>query len=346
MTGSGKRPRIAVCDDYERALGTGTEWTAVRARAEVEVFERPFGSRRQAIDALADFDAICLVRERTPFPAEVIEALPRLKFLVFTGERNLAVDHLAAARRGIPVSFTPFGPSKSSTAELTWALILASAKRVIEADAGIRRGHWRGDANGRPYPLTTCLEGERLGLLGLGQIGSRVAAVGRAFGMEVVAWSPNLDAARAQAGGAALVSRQELFETSAVVSLHLVLSERTRGIVGADDLARMRADALLVNTSRAGLVDTGALVAALGRGRPGYAALDVFDTEPLPAGAPILAAPGTILTPHLGYASDRIFGVFRQGLVDALLAWLDGAPIRLANGDALANAERSTTQGK
>jgi len=336
MTQTGMRPRIAVCDDYERALVFGSDWDTIRSRAEVVVFDRPFGGRQQAVEALGDFDAVCLVRERTPFPAEVVEALPRLKFVVFTGERNLAVDHLAAATRGIPVSFTPFGPSKASTAELAWALILAAAKRVTAADAGIRRGHWRGDGRGAAYPLPASLEGERLGLVGLGQIGSRVAAVGRAFGMEVVAWSPNLDDARAQAGGALKVSKEALFETSAVVSLHLVLSERTRGIVGAADLARMRSDAVLVNTSRAALVDEAALIEALQRGRPGLAALDVFGVEPLPAGAPILSQPNTVLTPHLGYVNERVFTAFRQGMADALLAWLDGAPIRLVNAGQLA----------
>jgi phosphoglycerate dehydrogenase-like enzyme len=336
VTQAGTRPRIAVCDDYERALAFGADWDTIRSRAEVVVFDRPFGGRQQAIEALADFDAVCLVRERTPFPAEVVAALPRLKFLAFTGERNLAVDHLAAAGRGIPVSFTPFGPSKSSTAELTWALILAAAKRVTVADAGVRRGHWRGDAHGAAYPLPVNLEGERLGLVGLGQIGSRVAAVGRAFGMEVVAWSPNLDNERAQAGGATRVSKEELFETSAIVSLHLVLSDRTRGIVGSADLARMRSDAVLVNTSRAALVDEAALIEALGRGRPGLAGLDVFGIEPLPAGAPVVSLPNTVLTPHLGYVNDKVFAAFRQGLADALLAWLDGAPIRLVNAEQLA----------
>lgn len=338
------RPRIAVCDDYERSLAFGADWDTIRSRAEVVVFDRPFGSRQQAIEALADFDAVCLVRERTPFPAAVVDDLPRLKFVVFTGERNLAVDHLAAARRGIPVSFTPFGPSKSSTAELTWALILAATKRVPMADAGIRRGHWRGDAHGMPYPLPANLEGERLGLVGLGQIGARVAAVGRAFGMEVVAWSPNLDDARAQAGGARRVSKEELFETSAVVSLHLVLSDRTRGIVGAGDLARMRSDAVLVNTSRAALVDEAALLDALARGRPGLAALDVFGVEPLPAGSPVLSLPNVVLTPHLGYVNDKVFAAFRQGMADALLAWLDGEPIRLVNAEQLA-ARNSAAPG-
>ncbi|MCM5569573.1 D-2-hydroxyacid dehydrogenase family protein [Burkholderiaceae bacterium FT117] len=329
------KPRIAVCDDYERAVTGGADWEAIRSRAEVVVFDAPFGGRRQAIDALRDFDAVCLIRERTPFPAEVFEALPRLRFVVFTGERNLAVDHLAAARRGIPVSCTPFGPSKSSTAEQAWALILAAAKRVTVADAGTRRGHWRGDASGERYGLPANLEGERLGLVGLGQIGSKVAAVGRAFGMEVVAWSPNLDDARAQAAGAVRVSKDELFETAGVVSLHLVLSDRTRGIVGAGELARMRDDSIFVNTSRSGLVDGAALLDALKRRRPSWAALDVFDAEPLPADDPLLALPNVIVSPHLGYANERVFAAFRKGAAEALLGWLDGAPVRVVNAEQL-----------
>ncbi|ODS94862.1 MAG: hypothetical protein ABS56_17160 [Lautropia sp. SCN 69-89] len=325
------RPRIAICDDYERAALATADWEPIRSRAEVVVFEQPFGSAQRAIEALADFDAVCLMRERTPFPAAVIDALPRLKFVVFTGERNAAVDHEAAARRGIPVSFTPGGPSKASTAELTWALILAATKRIVPSDGGTRRGHWRGDASGHGYALPANLAGERLGLLGLGQIGARVARAGQAFGMDVVAWSQNLDDARAAGVGVRRVAKEELFETSAVVSLHLVLSARTRGIVGAADLARMRSDAVIVNTSRAGLIDQQALIDALKAGRPGAAALDVFDIEPLPAGHRLLALPNVTITPHLGYVNAQVFAAFYQGVVDALAAWLDGAPIRLVN---------------
>jgi phosphoglycerate dehydrogenase-like enzyme len=325
------RPRIAVCDDYERAMLRGADWDAVRARAEVVVFDAPFAGVQGAAQALRDFDAICLMRERTPLPAELIDALPRLKFVAFTGERNLAVDHEAAARRGIPVSSTPGGPGKASTAEQTWALILAASKRVVAAHAGLRCGHWRGDPEGAAYPLPVNLEGERLGLVGVGHIGQRVAAVGRALGMEVVGWSTNLDEARAAQAGVRRVPKEELFETSAVVSLHLVLSERTRGIVGAADLARMRSDALIVNTSRAGLLDEDVLADALGEGRPGWAALDVFSVEPLPAGHRLLQLPNLTLSPHLGYVNEKVFAAFRQGLVDALNGWLDGKPIRLVN---------------
>ena len=323
--------RIAICDDYERAAPAGADWGPIRARADVVVFEQPFGDAARAVAALRGFDAVCLMRERTPFPAAVIDALPRLKFIVFTGEVNRAVDHDAAARRGIVVSSTPGGPARASTAELTWALILAATKRVVAADAGMRRGHWRGDAQGHGYALPANLEGERLGLVGLGQIGARVARIGLAFGMEVVAWSQNLSEARAAEAGARLVSKEELFATSAVVSLHLVLSERTRGIVGAAELAHMRPDAVIVNTSRAGLMDEQALVRALAAGRPGWAALDVFEAEPVAPGHPLLGLPNVTLSPHLGYVNAQVFAAFHRGMVEAVGAWLDGAPIRVVN---------------
>ena len=325
------RLRIAVCDDYERAAFAAADWTSIRERADVVVFEEPFGSAGRTITALQDFDAVCLMRERTPFPASVIDALPRLKFVVFTGERNAAVDHEAAARRGIPVSFTPGGPAKASTAELTWALLLAATKRLVRADAGTRRGHWRGDIEGHDYPLPTNLAGERLGLVGLGQIGARVARIGQAFGMDVVAWSQNLDDARAAEVGVRRVSKETLFETSAAVSLHLVLSARTRGIVGAAELARMRSDAVIVNTSRSGLLDERALAEALAAGRPGGAALDVFDVEPIAAGHPLFGLPNVTISPHLGNVNAQVFAAFFGGIVDALAGWLDGAPIRVIN---------------
>jgi D-3-phosphoglycerate dehydrogenase len=330
------QPRIAVCDDYEHAALSGADWSAIDARAEVVVFDRPFAGPAEAAGALRQFDAVCLMRERTPFPASLIDALPRLKFIVFTGPRNSGVDQQAAARCGIPVSSTPGGPSKASTAEQTWALILAAAKRVVAADTGTRAGHWRADAAGVSYALPANLEGERLGVVGLGHIGERVARVGLAFGMEVLAWSPNLDDERAATVGVRRVSKEELFDTAGVVSLHLVLSDRSRGIVGAGELARMRTDAILVNTSRAGLIDQSALLDALRAGRPGHAAFDVFDREPLPPGHPLPGLPNITISPHLGYVNAKVFAAFHQGIVEALGAWLDGAPIRVMNADALA----------
>ncbi len=328
--------RIAICDDYEAAALADADWSAVRERAEVVVFEKPFASLDAAAQRLRDFDAICLMRERQACPAALLERLPRLRFIVFTGQRNAAVDHVAAGRQGVVVSNTPGGPVKACTAEQTWALILAGAKRLAAADAGVRAGHWRGDAQGARYPLPFCLEGARLGVIGLGAIGERVARIGQAFGMEVLAWSSNLSDERAAEVGVRRVSREELFATCRVVTLHLVLSQRTRGIVSAADLALMSPDSLLVNTSRAGLIEDGALVAALQSARPGHGALDVFATEPLPADDPLLALPNVTLSPHLGYATEPVFRAHHGGMVEALAAWLAGAPIRVVNGDDLA----------
>lgn len=328
--------RIAICDDYEAAALADADWSAVRERAEVVVFEKPFASLAAAAQRLRDFDAICLMRERQACPAALLERLPRLRFIVFTGQRNAAVDHVAAGRQGVVVSNTPGGPVKACTAEQTWALILAGAKHLAAADAGVRAGHWRGDAQGARYPLPFCLEGARLGVIGLGAIGERVARIGQAFGMEVLAWSSNLSDERAAEVGVRRVSREELFATCRVVTLHLVLSQRTRGIVSAADLALMSPDSLLVNTSRAGLIEDGALVAALQSARPGHGALDVFATEPLPADDPLLALPNVTLSPHLGYATEPVFRAHHGGMVEALAAWLAGAPIRVVNGDDLA----------
>ena len=327
--------RIAICDDYERAALAGADWSAVRERAEIVVFEQPFASLDDAAQQLRDFDAICLMRERLSCQAALLERLPRLRFIVFTGQRNAAVDHVTAGRRGVVVSNTPGGPVKACTAEQTWALILAGAKHLAAADAGVRAGYWRGDGQGARYPLPFCLEGERLGVIGLGAIGERVARIGQAFGMEVLAWSNNLSEERAAEVGARRVAREELFSSCRVITLHLVLSARSRGIVGAADLARMAPNSLLVNTSRAGLVEDGALLAALRSGRPAHAALDVFTTEPLPASDPLLALPNVTISPHLGYATEPVFKAHHMGMVEALGAWLAGAPIRVVNADDL-----------
>lgn len=325
------RQRIAVCDDYERHMCSDPAWERVRQRADVVVFEKPLGSLEAAVRGLAEFDAVCLVRERLPMPAALIGRLPRLRFIAFTGERNLSCDHAAAAARGIPVSTTPGGPSKASTAETAWALILAGARRLCRSDAMLREGHWRPPAGSRGWSLPPVLDGERLGIVGLGHIGARVARAGRAFGMEVVAWSPNLDDARARAADVVRVGKDELFATSKVVSLHLVHSPRTNGVVGAAELASMRPDAVVVNTARAGLMPERTLIEALDRGRPGHAGLDVFETEPLPPGHPLLGRADVTLSPHLGYVNGPILDTFSRGLADALLGWLDGKPIRVIN---------------
>jgi phosphoglycerate dehydrogenase-like enzyme len=314
--------RIAVCDDWEHAALTCADWADLQQQAKVEIFTSPFASREDAIRSLQDFDAICLMRERTPFPKEVISQLPKLKRLLFTGERNLSVDSEFAKSVGIQVSGTPGGPNKSSTAEHTWAMILACTRRVVTSMNGATAGHWRGGATGEPYPLPDTLEGDRLGIIGLGEIGRRVARIGHGLGMDVVAWSQNLTAEAAQAVGVRRVEKNELLATSKVISLHLVLSDRTRGIVGPTELSLMRRDAVLVNTSRAQLIDEAALLPALESGRPAMAALDVFSKEPFGRDHPFLNHPQITITPHLGFVSTPVYEMFYKTMVNDLTRWI------------------------
>ena len=316
------KPRIAVCDDWEQCAQNCADWSELQQHADVQIFTSAFPSRDDAIRTLQDFDAVCLMRERTPFPKEVISQLPRLKRLLFTGERNLSVDSEFAKSRGIEVSGTPGGPNKSSTAEHTWALILAATRRVMPAMSGMAVGNWRTTPAGEPYPLPDTLDGDRLGIIGLGDIGRRVARIGQALGMEVVAWSQNLTDEKAAACGVRRVDKNELIATSKVISLHLVLSDRTRGTIGPTEYSLMRRDAVLVNTSRAGLIDEHGLIDALESSRPAHAALDVFSTEPLPVGHPFLNHPKVTLTPHLGFVSTPVYETFYKTLVADLLKWV------------------------
>jgi phosphoglycerate dehydrogenase-like enzyme len=315
------RPRIAVLDDYEDSLRKTADWSAVEAKADVQ-----FHTRRLRGDALfeavKDAAAIVVIRDRTPFKADLIAKLPKLKLFVFTGARNTQLDSAAMAARGIPVTHTEMGESKASTTEITWTLILAAAKRLEEYLALVRNGGWR---DGKSLPAV--LSGQRLGLIGFGGIGAKVGKVGQAFGMEVVTWSPNMTPERAAAGGAAAVTLEELLSSSKVVSLHLVPSDATRKLLDAGRLASMRRDAILVNTARSALIDMAALPAALDAGRPGTAALDVYDDEPLPAGHELAKRSNVVLTPHLGFVNDPVFGKFGPGVVENLLAWLEGRPL-------------------
>ncbi|MCX7893329.1 MAG: D-2-hydroxyacid dehydrogenase family protein [Burkholderiales bacterium] len=315
------RPRIVVLDDYERALRRLADWSAVDARADVVVhYEKLAGDALAA--AIANADAIVTVRDRTPFPAELVARLPNLRYFVFTGARNTRIDLAAFAARGVPVSHTGKDAGKDATAELTWALILAAAKRLDAQLALVREGRWRDGGM-----LPAILRGERLGLVGFGEIGQRVGRVGAAFGMEPVTWSPHMTQERAAAGGARAVTLEELLATSRVVSLHLVPSAATARLIDAARLATMRTDAILVNTSRAALLDMAALEGALRAGRPGAAAIDVFDAEPLPPGSALARLPNALLTPHLGFVAEPVFATFARGVVECLTAWLEGGPL-------------------
>jgi len=316
--------KIAVLDDYQNRALAFADWSKVREKAEITVFDRPFSDQAEAAKALAPFDVLCIMRERTPFPRALIESLPRLRFISSTGVRNNGLDLVAATERGIVVSNTGGGPVSQATPELAWGLLLAVARDLVTADRIMRQGGWHQGVRGG---LT--LGGKRLGVVGLGKLGARIAAYGKAFDMDVVAWSTNLTADKAAAAGVKLVAKDELFATADAISLHLVLSPRSRGIVGRADLARMKPSAILINTSRGPLVDEAALIEALANKRIAGAGLDVFDREPLPADHPLRKLDNVVLAPHLGYYTDEVMRVFHGDTVENLLAWFAGAPIRL-----------------
>jgi phosphoglycerate dehydrogenase-like enzyme len=294
---------------------------------EVEYFHDHLSDERSVAERLAPFEVVVAMRERTPFPASLLSQLPNLRLLVTTGPRNAAIDVAEASRRGIVVSGTGGRrlPGSDPTAELTWGLILATARHIPLEDRNVRDGRWQ-------QTIGTYLYGRTLALLGLGHIGSAVAGVGRAFGMKTLAWSPNLTEERAEQGGAALVPKEELFRTADVLCVHLVLSERTRGIVGEPELSLMKPSAFLINTSRGPLVSEEALIAALQAGRLAGAGLDVFEPEPLPVSHPLCSMDNVILTPHLGYVTEGTYASFFTQIVEDIQAYLEGAPVRVIEG--------------
>ncbi|MEV0278791.1 D-2-hydroxyacid dehydrogenase family protein [Streptomyces sp. NPDC050610] len=312
--------RVAILDDYQGGAHQYADWAALPGSPQLTVFTEYLGGPAEVAAALEPFDVVVAMRERTPFPAGVLDRLPRLRLLVTTGPANASIDLAAAERRGIAVSGTrPAG--LTPTAELTWGLIHALARSLPAEDGNLRAGTWQRTVGRDLY-------GARLGIIGLGGVGSRVAQVGRAFGMDVVAWSAHLDAEHAKALGVTPVGKRELLATSDIVTLHVKLSPRTTGLIGHDELAQMRPDALLINTSRGPVVDEEALLAALAAGKLGGAALDVHTTEPLPADSPWRTAPRTVLTPHLGYVTADTYKVFYRDALDDILAYAAGEPIR------------------
>ncbi|WP_411731999.1 D-2-hydroxyacid dehydrogenase family protein [Paeniglutamicibacter sp.] len=316
--------RIAILDDYQNVARSLADWDSLPG--ETVFFSGFLGHADDAVcQALQDFDVVVAMRERTPFTAERLRKLPKLKLLVTTGMRNASIDLDAARELGITVCGT-FG-SLAATAEHTWALILAAARRLdVELFSASRPR-----AIEQPWQQTlgTGLSGCTLGVFGLGKVGSQVARIGQAFGMDVIAHSQNLTAERAAEVGAELVTKEELFARSDVLTIHLKLSERTAQAVGARELGVMKPGSILVNTSRSAIIDEDALVDALGAGAPALAALDVFDVEPLPANHHLLQTPGVIATPHLGYVTEEQFGTFYAGAVQDIAAWLAGTPINL-----------------
>ena len=322
--------KVAVLDDWQGVAQTSADWSKLMARAEVVFFAQAFADQDDAAAKLADFDIVLSMRERTPLPAALIDRLPKLRMLGMTGGRNASLDTAACTARGVVVCHTQGGgANEAATAELALGLLIAAARGIPSGDANLRAGTFQ---DGVPVGIT--LAGKTLGLIGLGRLGSHMARYGKALNMTLLAWSQNLTADRAQAAGATLVPKDELLARSDAVSIHLVLSDRTRGLIGAADLARMKPGAILVNTSRGPIIDEKALLVAL-QARRIVAALDVFDREPLPPDHPLRRAPNTVMTPHLGYGVRETWEQFYPQSLENALAFLDGKPVRVVNPEAL-----------
>jgi phosphoglycerate dehydrogenase-like enzyme len=313
--------RAAILDDYQNVALSFADWSRVAEDVEIKVFDKPFASQDEAIKALQGFAIIVGMRERTPFPRKVIEALPDLKLLITTGSRNNSFDVKACGERGITVCGT--GVAGSPTTGIAFGLILELTRRIGFENARLKAG--------APWQVTIGrdLEGLTLGILGLGKLGQRSATLGKAFGMKTIAWSQNLTAEKAQAAGAELVSKEDLFRSADVVTIHLVLSDRSRGLVGAKELGLMKKTAYLINTSRGPIVDEKALIAALQSKSVAGAGLDVFDVEPLPLDHPFRKMDNAVITPHLGYVSEQNYRKYFPDIVEDIRAWLDGKPVRV-----------------
>ncbi|MBY4130164.1 D-2-hydroxyacid dehydrogenase family protein [Rhodococcus fascians] len=318
------RMQLAILDDYQNVAQDFAPWRSLGDRdIDVTVFDYPFASPEEAVSVLAGFNVVVAMRERTPFPRDVLEKLPELKLLVTTGMANAAIDLAAADQLDIAVCGT--SGSASAAPEQTWALLLAFARDLPAQENALRSGGWQSSVGFE-------LAGKTLGILGLGKIGKQIAKYGQAFGMNVIAWSPNLEEATAAEAGVRRVDKDALFTESDVVTLHVRLSERSAGVVGEKELELLGPEGVLVNTARGPLVDEDALITALRNGSIRGAALDVYDIEPLPANHPLLDAPNTVLAPHLGYVTSQSYARFYGEAFDDVVAWLDSAPIRQLNG--------------
>ena len=305
--------RIAILDDYQSVALTMADWSPLQARAEISVFTDHVADQKVLATRLAPFDILCVMRERTPLRRNLIERLPKLKLIASTGPVNAAIDAAAAAEHGIEIVHT--GYSSAPTIEMTWALILASQRHVVREVSSIQSGGWQGTVGGD-------LHGRTLGLLGLGKIGGAVARIGSAFGMRVIGWSQNLTPEKAGAVGALAVSKEQLFSDADIVSIHMLLSRRTRGLIDAGAIALMKRHAWLINTSRSAIVDEPALLDALGQRRIAGLAVDVFAEEPLPADHEFRTMDNVLATPHLGYVSERLYRTFYGDTVKNIVDWL------------------------
>src|SRR6266536_2993943 len=325
-------PRVAVLDDYQGVALEMADWSVLPSDCQVQVFRDHLTDLDALAERLRDFEVVTCMRERTPFGRDLLARLPNLRLLVTTGMRNAAIDLAAARDLGVLVCGTAGGPD-SPPAELTWGLILALVRHIPREDAATRLGHW-----GTTVGMS--LESKVLGVLGLGRLGAKVARVGVAFEMSVIAWSQNLTAERAAPCGATLVSRDELFARSDILTIHVQLSARTRGLVGARELRSMKPTAYLINTARGPIVDETALVQALQARTIAGAGLDVFDQEPLPPGHPLTVLENTILVPHVGYVTREQYQVRYRDTVEDIIAYLRGEPLRVLNSEALATARK------
>jgi D-3-phosphoglycerate dehydrogenase len=315
------RYRCAVLDDYQNVALKIADWSKVTGDVDVTVFNERLGDEDAVARALQGYGIVCVMRERTPFPRTLIERLPDLKLLVTTGLRNASIDVAAAKDRGVTVCGTD--GAKHPTAELAIGLVIDLARNISRENARMKAGEpWQATIGADLY-------GHTLGVIGLGNLGQRVARVAQAFGMRVLAWSQNLTVERCKEHGVAYATKADLFQQADFISIHLQLSDRTRGLVGKTDLAMMKPTAYLINTSRGPIIDEAALIAALQNATIAGAGLDVFDVEPLPRDHAFRKLPNVVLTPHLGYVTQDGYRIFYGGTVEAIRAWLDGKPIRV-----------------
>ena len=305
---------VAILDDYQNVALRLADWSGVRRHAEITVFSDHVADPSAVVERLRPFDAVCVMRERTPLTREILQQLPNLKLIASTGPRNASIETQTAADLGIAVTAT--GYNSTPTIEFTWSLILASMRGIDREAASLRVGGWQRD-------LGSNLRGKSLGVVGLGNIGREVARIGLAFGMKVIAWSQNLTEAKASAAGATLVDKQTLFREADVVTVHLVLSGRTRGLIGAPEFARMKPNARFVNTSRGPIVDEAALIEALRARRIAGAAVDVFDVEPLPPDHPFRKLDNVLATPHIGYVTEDLYRTLYADAAANIATWLD-----------------------
>jgi D-3-phosphoglycerate dehydrogenase len=316
--------RVAILDDYQNCTLSMADWSPVEKDCEITVFNDHLSDEDEIAARLADFEIVCAMRERTRFGKSQLAKLPKLKLLISSGMRNRSFDVAAAAERGIVCCGTP--SVGAPTTDIAWGLIIGLLRNIPKEDAAVRRGEWQSTVG-------PGLHGKTLGIAGLGKLGSKMATIGKAFDMDVIAWSQNLTQARCDEFGVGLVTKEELMKRSDVITIHLILSDRTRGAIGRDELALMKPGAILVNTSRGPIVDEAALVDALERRAIRGAGLDVYGTEPLPADSPFRRLENTVVTPHLGYVEDSNYRAYFNGYIAAIRGFLDGKPVNVMSAD-------------